>query len=83
MVEGTAEAGPTVRPKAAAAAPATTAVLLRVFFMARGVSLWIDRQRWAVAEAIEGRPGGPRLGVSCPRTMTLLAGNLAEQWHCP
>ncbi|GAA3496961.1 hypothetical protein GCM10019016_040620 [Streptomyces prasinosporus] len=44
-VEGTAEAGATVRPKAAAAAPATTANLLVFFFMAREISLWIDRQR--------------------------------------
>jgi len=48
-VDGTADDGPMARPKAAAAAPAMTAVLLRDFFITLGRSLWIDRQRVHIA----------------------------------
>jgi Na+/proline symporter len=44
-VDGTADDGLMAMPKAAAAVPATTAVLLRDFFITLKRSLWIDRQR--------------------------------------
>ncbi|GAA4785636.1 hypothetical protein GCM10023220_06750 [Streptomyces ziwulingensis] len=49
-VEGTAEAGATAMAKAAAPAPATTAILVKGFFMTLGLSLWIDRQRGMTPE---------------------------------
>jgi hypothetical protein len=58
-VEALAEAGETARPTAAAPAPATIAILVRDFFMALGLSLWIDRQRGAVAEPTKRENGRP------------------------
>ncbi|GAA2393301.1 hypothetical protein GCM10010420_17690 [Streptomyces glaucosporus] len=53
-VEGTAEAGATVMPNAAAPAPAMTAILLIDFFMALELSSGVDRRRKAVSGLTEG-----------------------------
>ncbi len=68
-VDGTADAGDTARANAAEAPPATTASFLMGFFMALGLSLGIDRQRWPRWRGT----GGRRHGIARLRNLTLLA----------